>query len=108
MAILVCGLDDLFVYLAWVWVWLRPRLRGEPRLFPPGKRQLESAPRKRIAVLLPLWREQGVIAEMLAHNLAAIRYSSYDIFAGCYPNDLETQAAVEGAAQRAPQIHLAL
>jgi len=107
-AILVSGLDDLLVDLAWAWGWVKSRIRPQASLFPPGKRQLETAPHHRIAILLPLWREQAVIAQMLEHNLAAIRYSSYDIFAGCYPNDPETQAAVESVASRAPPVHVAV
>src|SRR5688572_13959680 len=37
-----------------------------------------------------------VIASMLEHNLAAIRYPEYRFFCGCYPNDEATQAAVRG------------
>jgi adsorption protein B len=45
---------------------------------------------------------------MLEHNLAAIRYPDYHFFAGCYPNDGETQDAVRTLAERFPQVHLAL
>lgn len=107
-AILISGLDDLLVDLAWFRVWLRSRLRRNASLFPPGPRQLETAPQQRIAILLPLWHEHAVIASMLEHNLAAIRYPLYDFFAGCYPNDAETQAAVEAVAGRVPNVHLAL
>ncbi len=46
-------------------------------MFPPGPRQLESAPQRTIAILVPLWHEHDVIARMLEHNLASIRYSDY-------------------------------
>jgi adsorption protein B len=45
---------------------------------------------------------------MLEHNLAAVRYSAYDVFVGVYPNDPETTAAVTEAAQRYPNVHLAV
>ena len=32
-----------------------------------------------------------MIARMLEHNLAALRYSNYHFFAGAYPNDQERQ-----------------
>src|SRR5580704_3243376 len=70
-AILLSGLDDLVVDLAWGWAWLKLRLRPQASLFPPGPRQLEAAPRMRIAILVPLWQEHGVIARMLDHNLAS-------------------------------------
>src|SRR6202035_936385 len=85
-AILISGLDDMVVDLAWAWSWLKSALRPSAGMFPPGQRQLENAPRQRIAILVPLWREHLVIGRMLEHNLAAIRYPDYHIFAGCYPN----------------------
>ena len=107
-AILISGLDDLVIDLAWVWIWAKSELRPSARLFPPGPRQLLNAPRQRIAIFVPLWHEHQVIARMLEHNLAAIRYPDYHFFAGCYPNDVETQEAVRSVADRFPQVHLAL
>ena len=107
-AILISGLDDLVVDLAWAWTWLKSALRPAASLFPPGPRQLENAPRQRIAIFVPLWHEHQVIGRMLEHNLAAIRYPDYHFFAGCYPNDVETQEAVRSVAGRFPQVHLAL
>ena len=107
-AILVSGLDDLVVDLAWAWTWLKSAIRPAASLFPPGPRQLDNAPRQRIAIFVPLWHEHQVIGRMLEHNLAAIRYPDYHIFAGCYPNDVETQEAVRTVADRFSQVHLAL
>jgi len=108
VALLISGLDDLGVDMAWAWVWLKSALRPAASLFPPGARQLENAPIQRIAIFVPLWHEHQVIGRMLEHNLAAIRYPDYHFFAGCYPNDLETQEAVRSVAGRFPQVHLAL
>lgn len=108
LAILLSGLDDLMVDLAWAWIWLKSALRPAASMFPPGPRQLENAPRQRIAIFVPLWREHEVIGRMLEHNLAAIRYPDYHIFAGCYPNDVQTQEAVGLVSARFPQVHLAL
>jgi adsorption protein B len=107
-AILLSGLDDLAVDLIWAFAWIKAKLRPAARLYPPGERQLQSAPVRRIAILVPLWHEHAVIGAMLEHNFASIRYSDYHIFAGCYPNDLLTQAAVRAAAARFPNVHLAL
>ena len=43
---------------------------------------------------------------MLEHNFASIRYRDYHIFAGCYPNDTLTQAAVRAAAARFPNVRI--
>jgi len=108
MAILISGLDDLVVDFAWAWTWLKSALRPAASVFPPGPRQLENAPRQRIAIFVPLWHEHQVVGRMLEHNLAAIRYPDYHFFAGCYPNDVQTQEAVQAVAERFPQVHLAL
>ena len=107
-AILLSGLDDLFVNVAWLYHWLRVKLKPEARIFPPGRRQLDSAPQRKIAILVPLWQEDGVIEDMLTHNLASIRYRDYHIFAGCYPNDELTQEAVRAVADRFQNVHMAL
>ncbi len=107
-AILLSGLDDLVVDLFWACAWIKAKVRPEARLFPPGERQLDSAPQRRIAVLVPLWQEHAVIGTMLEHNFASLRYSDYHIFAGCYPNDALTQEAVRLAAARFPNVHMAL
>lgn len=108
LAILLSGVDDLMVDAAWAWLWLKRKLRPAASLFPPGPRQLEAARKARIAILVPLWREHAVIGRMLEHNLGSIRYPDYHFFAGCYPNDEPTQAAVRAASQRFPNVHLAL
>jgi adsorption protein B len=107
-AILISSLDDLVVDFAWACAWLKAELRPEARLFPPGARQLDSAPQHRIAILVPLWNEHEVIARMLEHTLGTIRYSDYHIFAGAYPNDGRTQSAVRSVAERVPNVHLVL
>ena len=94
--------------LAWAWLWLKGKLQPEASLFPPGLRQLEAAPTVPIAIFVPLWHEDAVIARMLEHNLGAIRYPEFHIFAGCYPNDAATQAAVRSVSDRFPNVHLAI
>jgi adsorption protein B len=107
-AILISGLDDLAIDAAWAISWLRGKWKPEARMFPPGPRQLESAPQRSIAIMVPLWHEHEVIERMLEHNLASIRYSGYHFFVGAYPNDELTRQAVESVANRFPNVHLAL
>jgi adsorption protein B len=108
LAILISGLDDLVIDVAWATEWIRKKLQPQADLFPPGPRQLESAPLRRIAIMIPLWQEHKVIARMLEHALATIRYPGYHIFAGAYPNDELTQNAIRTVAHRFPNVHLAL
>src|SRR6187399_992381 len=108
IAILICGLDDLFVDVVWIGGWLQTKLRPAAQMFPPGPRQLAAAPNAQIAIFVPLWHEADVIARMLEHNLSAIRYPNYHVFAGCYPNDPATQKGVTSVAARFPNVHLAV
>lgn len=102
IAILLSGIDDLFIDALWVFAALRRRRQPQPAR-PPA-----PAPEPRIAVFLPLWHEDRVIGRMLEHNLAAIRYGNYAVFAGAYPNDQPTVRAIRDLAARFPQVHLAL
>ena len=97
--ILLSGLDDLFVTA----VYLRRRRKPFPW---PADSDLEGTPERRIAVLVPLWREHAVIGRMLEHNLSVLRYAGYDVFVGVYPNDELTARAVADAAARDPRVHL--
>ena len=108
LAVLASSLDDLAVDVFWAYEWLRSKFSPAANLFPPGERQLNCAPQRRIAILIPLWREHKVIRNMLEHNLAAIRYDAYDIIAGVYPNDPETQQAVRAVSKRFANVHLAV
>ncbi len=98
---LLSGLDDLAVDLAWAWARWRRRTHPEP------ERPVGIPPRS-IAIFVPLWHEHVVIEGMLAHNIGAIRYPDYHFFVGAYPNDLPTQSAIQRAAERYPNVHLAL
>jgi len=104
IAILISGLDDIVVDLVWLWAWVRGR-RAKAAV--PESRP-QNAPEKRIAIFVPLWREDDVIERMLDHNLAAIRYRNYDFFVGGYPNDDRTLEAVRHVEARSPHVHLAV
>ena len=99
--ILVSGLDDLWITLVFC-------CRRKPRFCWPSEAELAGARQRRIAILLPLWREHDVVRKMLEHNLAVIRYAEYDFFIGVYPNDAHTVRAVQEVARAHPRVHLAL
>lgn len=104
---LLSGFDDLLVDLAWLYAWVEYRVSrsGLPK---QESRPLIDVPARRIAIVVPLWHEHEVITQMLEHNLASTRYSSYHIFAGTYPNDELTTSAVRAVAGRFPNVHLAV
>jgi len=104
--ILINGLDDLILDAAVAWSWLQGRRAG--RLAGESRRDGAPVPEKRLAIFVPLWREHEVIAGMVGHNMAAIRYRNYDFFIGAYPNDDLTLHAVRELEQRYSNVHLAV
>ena len=64
--ILLSALDDLWITLVF---WHN---RRAPFSW-PSEAELAGASQRRIAILVPLWREHDVIGKMLEHNLAVIR-----------------------------------
>ncbi len=59
----------------------------------------EAAP-ARVAILVPAWREEAVIAAMLEQAAAACADAACRIYVGCYPNDAGTRGEVSRVARR--------
>jgi adsorption protein B len=59
---------------------------------------------QQIAVMVPAWKEADVIGKMVENIIKRVEYRNYTIFVGTYPNDLETQRAVDEVAAIYPQI----
>jgi adsorption protein B len=104
--ILLSGIDDLVLVVALACSWIVRRVRGRPPA--PSRAEAAARPEKRIAILIPLWREHEVIGRMVEHNLSSIHYRAYDFFIGVYPNDGPTIEAVRDLEARFPNVHLAL
>ena len=109
---ILSGLDDLWVdfcYLVHRLSYARPTTENSPSsttVPPPGDpAKLDEA---LIALWIPAWREDAVIANMLSHNVASIRYRRYHIFAGTYPNDEATLDVLRGLEQQYPNLHVSL
>jgi len=95
------GVDDLFVDLV---AWIK-RLRPQ-RLYLDDLGRLERGQQRRLAILVPAWREGEIIGRMLKGNLDSVRYDNYHFFVGAYPNDAETIAAVLQVAKQNSRVHL--
>src|SRR5260370_31928175 len=109
--VLLSGLDDLFLDVAFLYRWFALALARRQDIgsaCAPTEAELLRAPRKRIAIFVPLWREHNVIRKMIEHNLRANRYGHCDFFVGVYPNDEPTLAAVRVLVSRFPGVHLSL
>lgn len=105
--ILVSSLDDLLIDVAY-WV------RGVFRIlnvwdYPPKQKWVERIAQKRIAIMVPAWREDDVIANMVANTYRTFDYDRdrYHIFVGVYANDPDTRREVEKVRQRFPNVHRA-
>ncbi|MDX2266813.1 MAG: glycosyl transferase family protein [Bryobacter sp.] len=113
---ILSGLDDLWLDFSYLLRRLhdgygrlrqRPGGTANPYATPPTREELEL-PEQRIALWVPAWREAEVIAHMLQHNAAAIRYSNYHVFAGTYPNDDATLDVLRTLEDKYPQLHISL
>jgi adsorption protein B len=98
MWVLASGLDDVFLDLAYFYFRLRRRWRDAGAPACPQE--------KKIALLIPAWREEAVIERMLDHNLAAIQYRNYEVFVGAYPNDLPTLSRLRASELKHSQVHV--
>jgi bacteriophage N4 adsorption protein B len=101
--LLVSGLDDLVPGLICLWHDFLKRKRTAVR---PGGQKSHTNER-RIAIFVPCWKESDVIANMVRHNLAAVRYRNYDFFLGVYPNDQPTVMVVRQLVSAFPNVHIA-
>ena len=106
--VLISGLDDLFLDAAFVYRWIAFHWFGRPWFHWPTQEQVDAAPRRRIAIFVPLWHEHAVIGRMLERNIPATLFHAAEFFVGAYPNDTETVAAVRTASRKYPRVHLAL
>ena len=103
-ALLLCGLDDLVPTAIYLWTKL---LRRTPAPL-PAQAGSQPLPERRIAIFVPCWKESGVIANMVRHNLAAISYRNFDFFLGAYPNDTPTVEVLSGLTASFRNVHMAL
>lgn len=100
MIYLISGIDDFFIDLV---AWLKG-LRPE-ELTQETIRRLGTQKQKRIAIIVPAWKEGRIIARMLQGNTDRILYQNYDFFVGVYPNDPESVDEVNRISQTFPHVH---
>ncbi|MGB9907353.1 MAG: glycosyl transferase family protein [Candidatus Saccharicenans sp.] len=104
VAFAIGGLNDFFVD---IYYWVRQiyrRLFKRRLIKPLTLDQLLAVDEKPVALVIPAWREAGIIKKMLLNTLNTIDYRNYFIFVGCYPNDPETQAEVDQVSEVYPQV----
>lgn len=97
----ISGIDDLVLFVLWIWLRATP-----PSVLPVTEDA--GGPERNIAIFTPLWQEDGVVRQMVSHNITAIQYSRFHLFIGAYPNDEKTVEAIQEMEERFPNVHLAL
>lgn len=97
--IVLSGLDDLFIDIVY-WVrTIRRALFIRPRFKPLDVEQLYIKSQKPFAVMVPAWREDDVIRQMIDNTIRTYDYTPYHMFIGVYQNDPATQAEVRAACR---------
>jgi len=96
---LFTGLEDLMMDVIAIKNRLRPKIIDSWVLT-----YLGLLPEKKIAILVPAWKEGKIIGQMLQGNLKRIKYQNYLFLVGCYPNDPDTVAAVRRMALADPRV----
>lgn len=103
--LLFLGIDDLIVDVTYWGRRLWRRLTVYRRNPPADEQRLFDTPEKPLAVMIPAWQEAGVIGEMAELAARTLDYENYQIFVGTYPNDPDTQAAVDTVCLRFTNVH---
>jgi adsorption protein B len=96
---LIGGIDDLATDLVHFGRRLRRPAIETPR--PP-----RSSSPGRLAIFVPAWDESAVIGLMLRSALARFEHPDYRIYAGAYPNDPATVAAIQAVAAQDSRVRL--
>ena len=98
--ILLSSLDDFFIDVCY---WMRQPYRFiyvRRKHKPLALEQLLEGEELPIAIMVPAWREDAVIAQMIENTVATLEYSSFKIFCGSYPNDPATGDVIDAMARR--------
>ena len=101
----VSGLDDFLIDIVHAIRSAYRRLfvyRTRERL---TEEQLLSKSEQPVAIMIPAWHEDTVIASMIDNLAKTVNYANYQVFVGCYPNDTATQRAVETVRATYDHVH---
>ena len=104
--VFISGLDDLFLDISYLYFRLT-----DHRETSSSARALENSakrPQRKIALMVPCWREDEVIEQMLDHNLSEIDYENYNFWLGVYSNDAATIAKVVASERKSPRVRYVL
>ena len=106
LLVVLGGLDDLVVDIAYLALRLRRWFRPSDDDRPLTEDDLKQGPEQPIAVMVPAWQEATVIGGMLDNLLRSCDYANYAVFVGIYPNDPATETAVRAARRGDARVHI--
>ena len=99
LVIFISSLDDLFID-AWYWIQKAATRKSRRSLRGLTLSELRTREEQPLAIMIPAWQEDDVIAKMLAQLVAVLDYRNYTIFVGTYVNDPKTIEEVERMRRR--------
>ncbi|MEW4448671.1 glycosyl transferase family protein [Qipengyuania sp. JC766] len=99
---LIGAVDEIAMDLCWIWLKLTGRLKPREFRSSNNERPLQGP----VAVFVPAWQEERVIAAMLGHMLQAWPQSALRVFVGVYRNDLATLEQATKAAGADPRVRI--
>ncbi|HEU0220152.1 MAG TPA: glycosyl transferase family protein [Gallionella sp.] len=102
VGVLISSLDDMFID---IYYWVRRIYRWAavaPKHKPLRVEQLREKEENYLAIMVPAWQEQDVIAKMVENTIATMDYQKYVIFLGTYQNDAQTTAEADRMVRRFP------
>jgi len=101
---LLFSLDDV-VFDIYFYARLRARTQNRIKI-----KDLDSVAPQLIAIIVPAWKEENVIEDMLRNTLTTINYpkSFFHMFIGVYPNDIATQEAIQPLLASYKNLHMVI
>src|SRR5690606_28980186 len=103
--ILFVSLDDLYVDARYWAHMIRRTLLMKRRYQPLPVDAIRAKDEQPIAIIVPAWHEDDVIASMVGNLASTLEYANYVVFVGTYQNDPATIAEVERMRRRYRHVH---
>ncbi|MEM7570504.1 MAG: glycosyl transferase family protein [Pseudomonadota bacterium] len=96
------ALDDAFVDAVYIARRIYRAIVVKPRYRTASAASMRAlrTKQKALAICVPAWEEEAVIAQMLQRAVRTVRYDNYRIFVGVYANDPDTRKAIETLCAR--------
>jgi adsorption protein B len=102
VVIFVSSAEDMLLDLSY---WAIMLFLPFDRLRQPSSKTVRKYPERLAALMIPAWREAGVIGRMLRNTMENMEYERFHVFVGVYPNDPETCDEVMAVSAQFANVH---